>query len=212
MSEAPPLTVAEAFEAAIARGDLPEHWSDPERAPRWWCKRCHGRGVYSVARPEAAELFAGEMVAVCHACSVYPRTPGHTPLPPDLATLDAVAAFGAERLVTIERLAGVAEPGSSVVWRAMSRRALYLLSVEARRGTWAAVCGLLASGASDTVAFPFGASSRLREAARALVAAGAFVVEGAGTRMTVTLAVVRPDTAAERAESQATARWLLGLP
>ena len=146
---------------------------------------------------------------------------GETPLPPDFAALDTVAAFGAERLVLIERLAGVAEPGSSVVWRVMSRRALYLLSVEATRGTWAAVCGLLASGASDAVAFPFGAPTRLREAARALVDAGVFVVGGAGTRMTITLAVVRPDTVAERIEdfmrlggevSHAAARELLALP
>lgn len=26
--------------AFVESGRLPEHWLDPERAPRWWCDRC----------------------------------------------------------------------------------------------------------------------------------------------------------------------------
>ncbi len=102
----PIFTVAEAFEAAIARGDLPLHWGDPARAPLWWCPVCQGTGrrhVPGVTIPTP-----------CFACW---DGMGQTASPPDLPALAAVAAFGADRLVMVERLHDVAFPGARIVWR-----------------------------------------------------------------------------------------------
>lgn len=112
-------TPAGALEALITAELLPAHWSDPARAPRWWCGRCFGRGVYSVARPDAAELFDGEMIAICHRCNVYPKTPGYTAAPPSHPVLVAVASLGVDTLARAEAI--VAETWRArVVWRVMT--------------------------------------------------------------------------------------------
>lgn len=120
---APILTVAEAFEAAIARGDLPLHWGDPARAPLWWCPACRGTGRRAVP--------GITLPAPCGPCGgLAPLPPAHrtfsggsrvgygyTPLPPDVAALGAVVDFGAEHLLKVERLVDVVQPGARVMWR-----------------------------------------------------------------------------------------------
>ncbi len=103
---------ADAVEALIARGLLPEHWSDEGRAPRWWCAGCEGRGH------------------VCCRCAT-PCGPspfdfvsdGTTAAPPSHPALVAVAALGLGTLARAEAI--VAETWRArVVWRVMTADAL----------------------------------------------------------------------------------------
>jgi hypothetical protein len=90
-------TPADAIAALVETELLPEHWSDPERAPRWWCEQCQGRGLM------AASLAGGWM---CDAC----RSHTHTAAPPSHAALVAVASLGVDTLARAEAIAAAHHP------------------------------------------------------------------------------------------------------
>lgn len=87
-----------AQEGRITRGDLPGHWADPERCPRWWCP-CFGTG------------------AIC--CDLC-LDAGHTDTPPGRDAVDAAAAIGAAQIERAEGLLAVVAPRRAVVWKAVS--------------------------------------------------------------------------------------------
>jgi hypothetical protein len=100
------ITPAEAAEMLYERGLWP--WEPGEA--RWWCERCQGCGWLPGWRH-------------C-ACVGGSERYGHTPDPPTLPALVAVASLGASSLVTAVELAGVLAPGAVVAWRVMTREAI----------------------------------------------------------------------------------------
>lgn len=100
-------TTADALDVLDARGLLPEHWSDPVRAPRWWCPWCDTPGDLPLPSTE------GMSAESC---------PDHN-APPSHPALVAVASLGADALARAEEL--VAETWRArIVWRVMTAEAL----------------------------------------------------------------------------------------
>lgn len=84
-------TVTDALEALVARELLPEHWTDPDLGPGWWCRWCIGGHIVT------AFLAGGS----CPRC----LNRGFQGRPEVLRDLAVVALVGKEKLLTIERLA-----------------------------------------------------------------------------------------------------------
>lgn len=100
-------TTADALDVLDARGLLPEHWSDPVRAPRWWC-RCGGAGD-GVWRHDVA-------VSCAHGPDRRGCGGAHWTAPDSHPALVAVASLGVDALARVEEL--VAETWRArVVWR-----------------------------------------------------------------------------------------------
>lgn len=117
MSAAPVAdeAVAEAFEAAIARGDLPAHWADPSRAPRWPCSRCFGRCyVWRDAGALTRRLDHCDCAWALPSGTLYSRA---VEASPSAEALAFVVAVGRERLVIAEELVAAVAPRVPIVWR-----------------------------------------------------------------------------------------------
>lgn len=101
----------EALEACVARGEVPEHWTDPARAPWWVCEGCGGSGF--PRRP-----FGGApSLAPCEC--VRDRGDdefGYRRLPPSVAAVYAAARVGARGLLSAEHLADLIAPACRIVW------------------------------------------------------------------------------------------------
>lgn len=117
-----PPTPAEAHEAAIARGDLPAHWADPARAPRWWCEACDGTGENVSDVDERIDDY-GDARLVAAACAECEEE-GVNDDPPSIPALVAVAALGVAALARAEAIVAETWPGRALVWRVMTAEAL----------------------------------------------------------------------------------------
>lgn len=96
----------DAFESLLSRGLVPEHWSDPERAPKWSAHLgCGGAYHDDVPRRWCAECDGSGDVAV-----------------DDMPTLVSVASSGAAALARVEAVVAEGWPGSRVVWRALTHK------------------------------------------------------------------------------------------
>ena len=103
---------ADALAALVEARLIPEHWLDPERAPRGWCEACGGSG-----RRHAPGVTLPVPCFVCW------DGMGHTAAPPSHPSLVAVASLGADALARAEAI--VAETWRArVVWRVMGAAAL----------------------------------------------------------------------------------------
>lgn len=119
-------TPADALAALVEAELLPASWLDGERAPRWWCEACAGRG-HVTCRVNYGTGTEGDFCGACAAedpdATGGVRATGHTATPPSLPALVAVAALGVDTLARAEAI--VAETWRArVVWRVMTAQAL----------------------------------------------------------------------------------------
>lgn len=107
---------ADALAALVEARLIPEHWLDPERAPRWWWGECSVCG----GNPRVSDEHGFVTRETCFACD---DDGYHTPTPPSLPAVVAVASLGADTLARAEEHARQSWR-ARVVWRVASGKAI----------------------------------------------------------------------------------------